>query len=268
MGVPNPLSFHVLDDLALADAEGLLHQVPVGIPYGIDALGPLMEFLHLASGNRLPHPVSGGWVNLNGASTLIAALESGANTWIAPKHGRFGFAKIVSTDEDPELLLTNFFMNMKRAAQKVSGIPSVIAGQLVGALGELKGNILDHSGAPETGIVVYRSSPGLLEFVAADRGIGVLSSLRSQGAFPLLTDYGEALSLTLQEGTSCYGVGKGRGFGFRTLFLGLLNLNGLLRFRSGDHALVMDGTSPNLASAQLIQKAFIDGFLVSVRIQA
>jgi hypothetical protein len=39
MGVPNPLSFHVLDDLALAEAEGLLHQVPVGILTALMHLG-------------------------------------------------------------------------------------------------------------------------------------------------------------------------------------------------------------------------------------
>jgi hypothetical protein len=42
-------------------------------------------------------------------------------------------------------------------------------------------------------------------------------------------------------------------------------LQGSLRFRSGDHALLIDGTSPDLATAQLAQKPLIDGFLASIR---
>jgi len=38
------------------------------------------------------------------------------------------------------------------------------------------------------------------------------------------------------------------------MFTGLMNLQAALRFRSADHALLIDGTSPTLATAQLAQK--------------
>ena len=66
-------------------------------------------------------------------------------------------------------------------------------------------------------------------------------------------------------GTSRFGSGSRRGHGFRPIFVGLANLRGSLRFRTGDHALVIDGTSPSLATAQLAQKPFIDSFFASVR---
>ena len=47
--------------------------------------------------------------------------------------------------------------------------------------------------------------------------------------------------------------------------IGIANLNGSLRFRSGDHALVIDGHNPSLVPARLWQKPKIGGFLASVK---
>jgi hypothetical protein len=68
----------------------------------------------------------------------------------------------------------------------------------------------------------------------------------------------------LQDGNSRYGVAAGRGMGFRPLFIALANLNGTLRFRSGDHALTIDGHSPTLIMAKLAQKPHIRGLIASV----
>jgi hypothetical protein len=56
----------------------------------------------------------------------------------------------------------------------------------------------------------------------------------------------------------------GRGHGFRPVFIGLMNMYGSLRFRSGDHALIMDGATPDISTAQLAQKPSMDGFFASV----
>jgi hypothetical protein len=74
------------------------------------------------------------------------------------------------------------------------------------------------------------------------------------------------MEAALTEGTSRFGSESGHGYGFRPLFVGLANLKGSLRFRSGDHALLMDGTSPSLTTAQLAQKPPIDGFFASIAI--
>ena len=79
-----------------------------------------------------------------------------------------------------------------------------------------------------------------------------------------MTDHGRALEAALTDGASRFGRNTGHGNGFRPIFLGLLNLSGDLRFRSGNHALTMQGTSPTLSTAQLAEKPMMDGFFVSV----
>ena len=82
-------------------------------------------------------------------------------------------------------------------------------------------------------------------------GVGVLATLRGAPEYRGLSDHGEALRLTLTEGASRFGFQEGRGYGFRPLFAGLANRQGALRFRSGNATLRIDGTSPNLVSAQI-----------------
>jgi hypothetical protein len=131
---------------------------------------------------------------------------------------------------------------------------------------ELENNIHEHSEAAATGVLAFRAALGVFEFVAADRGIGVLASLRKAQTYSVLTDHGRALQTALSDGASRF-EGSRRGHGFRPIFLGLMNLQGSLRFRSGDHALLMDGTSPSLSISRLAQKPSYDGFFVSVHCQ-
>jgi hypothetical protein len=66
-------------------------------------------------------------------------------------------------------------------------------------------------------------------------------------------------------GTARHGIGTGHGRGFRPLFIGIANLNGFLRFRSGDHALVIDGHNSSLMGARLAQKPGIKGLFTSMK---
>ena len=100
---------------------------------------------------------------------------------------------------------------------------------------------------------------------AAHRGMGVLNSLRTCPEYSNLADHGDALKLTLEDGVTRFGSGKDRGHGFRPLFTGLANLNGALRFRSGDHALTIDGYQPIALRSRIARKVLINGFFVSVR---
>jgi len=134
----------------------------------------------------------------------------------------------------------------------------------VAAVGELYSNVYEHSGAAATGLVAFRALPHRFEFVVSDRGIGVLDSLRSCADYEALSDCGEALRLTLTDGVSRHGADAGRGRGFRPLFVGLANLDGALRFRSGDHALIIDGSNPSLMIARTAQKPPLKGFMISV----
>jgi hypothetical protein len=144
-----------------------------------------------------------------------------------------------------------------------AGFPSLFARGLVGAMDELQNNVRDHSDAVDTGLIAYRVTAERVEWVVSDRGIGVLTSLKS-GAFPSLTDAGEALKVALTDGRSRFGTLSGRGYGFRELFKAMSARNGSLRFRSDDQALTIAGVSPSLSRAQLQQRAHVPGFCVTV----
>ena len=159
-------------------------------------------------------------------------------------------------------------MTAKRMGREISGLPATVSGQLVATMEELGNNIHEHANAPETGVLAYRAEPGAFEFVVADRGMGILRSLRRCDAYAALPDEGKALAAALTDGISRHGPNSNHGHGFRPIFTGLINLHGELRFRSGDHAIILDGTSPEPATARIIQKAPIDGFFASVRCHA
>jgi anti-sigma regulatory factor (Ser/Thr protein kinase) len=193
----------------------------------------------------------------------MRALVSGTTQWICPHSRMTGFLRTAPMLPQDETNWIRFGLATQQAAT-TAGFPRKVAAQLAAALGEFNSNVYEHSNASGTGIIAFHARPGRFEFVVSDRGIGVLRSLRSGPDYPNLTDHGEALRLTLTDGVSRFGANSGRGRGLRPLFIGLANLNGALRFRSGDHALLIDGRGPSLMTARPTQKAPLQGFLVSV----
>ena len=95
----------------------------------------------------------------------------------------------------------------------------------------------------------------------------MLQSLNTASTYAGLTDYGKALTLALTDGVSRFDDATDRGYGFRPLFTGLANLHGMLRFRSGDHALTIDGQQLGTIPAKLAKKISINGFFASVNCQ-
>ena len=264
--VRRQLLFRDVDGLAFAAAYGDLDDTKLPATYVPDRLGPLLELMHLCAGGRIARP--GAWLVLDGAASLVGALERDEESWVSPTQRHMGFIAAARRDRDRDKQFTGFLMNAKRAGHEVAGLSPAVSGQLVAAMEELENNIREHAGAPETGILAYRAEPGAFEFVAADRGMGILSSLRRHSAHAGLPDEGNALEAALTDGVSRHGPNSNRGHGFRPIFTGLLNLHGELRFRSGDHAIMMDGTSPALTTSRISQKAPIDGFFASVRCHA
>lgn len=264
-----PLSFHAVDGLAFAAATGQTDAVSACAPFIPIALGPLLELLHLAAGDRLPEPPAGGsWLARNSATPMIVALqEQHEILWLDPRDRRMGFIRALRTGPDGDNRLVSFLMDAQRAARDVSRLPGTTPGQLAAAMQELENNIHEHSDTADTGFLAFRAALGVFEFVAADRGVGILASLQRCPLYADVPDHGTALQTALTDGTSRFGANSQRGYGFRPIFIGLTNLRGVLRFRSGDHALAIDGTSPNLAMAQLAQKPAIDGFFASIRCQ-
>lgn len=261
---PHPLTFAEVDNLAFAAERGRLNGRAPTMAFASIEIGPLIELTQLAAGGLLPPPDCNPWVVLDGAAGFYSALATTRNQWICPKSSATGFIRTLLGPYVGATDWTAFGLAAQKAAV-ATGFRGVVAAQLVGALGEMHSNIYEHSGASETGIAAFRASGGIFEFVVTDRGMGALASLRTCTEFAGLKSHGEALRLALTEGVSRFGTDARRGLGFRSLFVGLANINGALRFRSGDHALTIDGHNPSLKLARLTQKPSLGGFFASVK---
>ncbi len=267
MMLAKPLTFSAVDGLGFAAATGTLQAAHRTAPYAPESLGPLFELLYMEASGQLPAPAGGAWAAQNGAAPMLDALQDGRESWVDSDHHRTGFIRAVRAEPNGDAAFTKFLMEAKKVATEIALLPGTAPGQLVAAMSELHDNIHEHSEAPRTGILAFRAARGVFEFIAADRGVGVLKSLRRSRRYAGLRDHGRALEVAVADGTSRFESAGRRGYGFRPIFLGLMNLYGSLRFRSGDYALVMDGTSLGPGTAQVAQKPFIDGFFASIRCQ-
>ena len=248
------LTFDVLDDLMLAHERR--RAPPVCLMPGA-CLGSIVELLHFVEDHKgaLPYRSS------NETGAIQRAYETRRPVYLDGQLSGFVPARRVPY-KNGDTYWDAFMLAMHKAMVTV-GFPSLFSRGLVGAMDEIQNNVHDHSEAIDTGLIAYRVNADRVEWVVADRGIGVLTGLKS-GAFPSLTDSGEALKVALADGRSRFGVGKGRGYGFRELFKAMSARHGSLRFRSGDHVLTIAGMSPSLSRVGLQQRADVAGFYVTV----
>lgn len=261
------LRFEDVDGLAFATARGRLDDAALAGFEG-QRLGPLMELAHQAAVGMLSAGLQKGTAT-GALGRLVNALGHEDTYWSGPDLLEdVGFVRTAAGSEAYEAGLMTLLVRARAAGQRVAGLSKVVAGQLVAAMRELESNVHEHAEAPDSGVVAYRAEAGAFEFVVADRGIGVIESLRRSGEYGYLRDEGTALRAALTEGVSRYGRDVGRGLGFRPMFQGLVDLYGELRFRSGDHAVTMDGVAPEVATARIAQKARMAGFFASVRCHA
>jgi hypothetical protein len=258
---PMHLGFEELDELAFAAAAGgNLHARPTR--WTAKNLGTVIELQWLATaGIRVP---SLNDLVASRRVQLVRSIGEGRNTAVFEREKcRSRLIRCYwAEDEEPDEWYE--FCRSLQAAAIVAGFPTKNAQELVAATRELVSNVFEHSAAPTTGIVGFATLSNELEIVVADQGIGVLQSLRSSPEFSALRDSGEALQAALTDGTSRFGRSSGHGGGFRNLFRGLLNLSSSLRFRSGDHALSINGTNPQLEIARIGQKVKLPGFIVCI----
>lgn len=257
------LTFAALDGIAFAAARDRLGALP---EYVARDLGPLIEMIQLARTGLLPPPSSAPWLRLNGTETLLRAAAGGSERWSSSHGSRSGFLRCDALQAEPTRW-TSFKLEAHKAAL-AAGFHSQAVNRLMGAMGEIADNVLEHSESPATGFVVFASRSGSFEFVVADDGIGALASLRSNPEYAHLVDEGDALQCALTDGESRFGRAAQRGTGFTTLFRSLVNMNASLRFRSGDHALGMHGKSPTLVNAHVARKPRAAGFMVAVHCDA
>lgn len=256
------LNFAAVDDLCFANERGRLDPARAQFRFLPDELGPALELRQYAAVASLPRLGLNPWIGAGELSGMIDALDRGNVEWSNPNGGLTGFIRTRWNPDNDQTTWVRFSLAMRKAAT-ASGFPIGITRQFDAAIVELWTNISEHADAWDSGLIAFQASRLSFAFVVADAGIGVLRSLQSSTEFAALRGHGDALRAALTEGTSRFGVGQGRGFGFRQMFLSLRALDVALRFRSGDHALTLDGQNPTLTDAVLHQKAPLGGFLVS-----
>ncbi len=220
-----------------------------------------------ASNGRTGPLLESEWLDSSTQIDLRTALAGRQNIWIDDSRRRGFMRTVFNPRVEADDLQRNRFLVAARIAAETVGLTTPVAQSLAAALREMESNIIEHSGAAESGILAFQARPTSFEFVAADTGAGILATLREDEEFSELTDHGLAMHAALQEQVSRYGRASGHGNGFRDLFLGLAHLNSDLRFRSGDHALLINGPQPELKTARLAQKTPFKGFLAAIRCQ-
>jgi len=256
--------FSVANDLLQEANRGrLANHHPVALEKS-GRIGPLVEIALAA----LQHPAQYRSVVVNSqfATGLTEALQKRLpfGSGYQDRAGVFPLGLINPVTADDTLdwdLWTKHAENIATA----QGLNRHLIAALLGALVELQDNVYEHSNAPDTGLVAYAVTPTSFEFVVADQGIGVLSSLKQNPKFAEVSDAGLALELAITDGVSRFPAESGRGQGFHQLFRALVGHNAELRFRSDDHALTLHPGSDITSGATILaQVASLSGFSISV----
>jgi anti-sigma regulatory factor (Ser/Thr protein kinase) len=261
--VRQELAFANVDEIAHATALKQDHCM-TDVCFMPKDLGPFVELLMLAD-SGLVSDIS------RTASIDVAASPSLGMILKEQIRGRFvcvdeimGFMHLPRQPSSDLVEWTKFGIAALHAGQRV-GFPHSVAAGLIGAIKELHSNVYEHSDASETGLVAYQATPGVFEFVVADRGVGVLATLKTNPKHIGLAHDRDALLLALRDGCSRHPDGARRGYGFNPIFTALANMNGALRFRSGDAAVLVNGRNPKEIRPKCATKPPFKGFLASIR---
>ena len=253
------ISIKRLDEISLALFADVTPE-PGAAPTA-QQLTPFVEWHWLkAAGHELPQ--------LQAASRLAGLQRAlrARHAWTDANNPRAGFIRVRRAQTDAQNLdWVSFLFGFSRAARN-SGLSKPMASQLTGVVKEMEDNVHWHSEQPRSGLVAYLSHDSMFEFVVADAGRGVLASLRSAPEFSSLNDHGTALEVAIGTGSSRFGSDTGRGWGFNDLTVGVANANSLIRLRSGDHLLELDGISGNQITARRFQRAHGAGFLIALQV--
>lgn len=250
--------YGVVDGLGRSWQRGLTPRLD-GKAFRAGAAGPLVEIAQVEAGRDLREMREEGWLHPGSVEPLLEALLRRPQLWLA-RDGRQGFASGEGLEDEDNL--HSFKIDAHKAA-KYAGFETQ-AGLLVTALGELIGNVVDHSEAISSGVALFSAGRGEFEIVVADGGIGALRSLTQNPDYAGLSDHGAALETMVETGVSRHARETGHGNGFRPIFEKLADMTGDLRFRSGDYVLTLDGRFGDKIARQITQKPRMAGFLVAI----
>jgi hypothetical protein len=246
------LTYQVLDELELASRSS--GDCPASVGFEARSLGPLIQLQRSANRDAISQRVT---VNREDLAEAASFVDDPKQIYVN-NSGSLALASTAAGDDAVVELMQRGLIAINRTA-----FPRAEASQAVSALGEFHSNVEEHSGALQTGVVGFEVTRSFVGLYASDLGQGVLNSLRVNSRYADLDDSGEALRLALQEGVSSSDE-PGRGKGFRPIFVGLASLCAILRFRSGDALLEIDGYSRATPLQSLKERAPTAGFHVYV----
>jgi hypothetical protein len=251
------LTFDLVDDICFGvQSRALtLAQVPAWSP---QAIGPLFELIQILGIGHCGEFLPGIY------RSLAASRAQNRSSWFHACDNQ-GFTQVQRLTDD-QLARTDFSIRASRAAQ-AAGFTKDDAWKLTAAIGEIYGNVVDHSERVDSGYVAYAASGKTFEFIVADSGIGVLSSLRNNPAYAHIADSGTALEYALTKGVSRFQE-PDHGFGFQPIFVGLANISTRVRFRSGDYGRELRRSADGTIPAATTQLPMIEGFFCSVQCEA
>jgi anti-sigma regulatory factor (Ser/Thr protein kinase) len=248
-----PLTFDLVDDICLGLQGGALTlaEAPTS---SARSLGPLFELMQVLGSGHC------GGISPGIYESLAAARVENRPSWFHTYDNQ-GFIQVQRLNDD-RLAWNRFSIQVSRAAQ-AAGFTNDEAWKLMAAIGEIYGNVIDHSERIDSGYVAYATNGRTFEFVVGDSGIGVLNSLRKNAAYTHIADSGTALEYALSEGVSRLQE-RGHGFGFQPIFVGLANISSRVRFRSGDYGREFQRSPDGSIPATTMQLAMINGLFCSV----
>jgi hypothetical protein len=255
------LNFRLLDGTMKLSAIEQERIIDTARPHRI---GPLVEYTYQNLTDA--HLRLQKWRTFAAPASLCKALSKNSlyqfqnDSSITPHQVEF-FRIPQNVKESDEPRWMAFCKRLERAGSN-AGLFSTFAAALAGTFGEMQDNALQHSEHPHTAIVGYRWTTNEFEYVVSDAGIGVLASLKKNPDCSSLEDSGEALLIAIEDGQSRHGKGSGHGTGFHKLIHNIARHGSFLRFRSGDHCLIVDGVSKRFRQYTQPCSPF-PGFLIS-----
>lgn len=257
---------HFLDELAVAPTAAFNGtMVELGRIFA-DRVGPIVEYELFRRHNRpeLPplHENSDSPIVHRIAKVLDGQSSPHANLSLQPINAdAVGIPPLLGADA-----AWTAFVKRAEVTARAAGFADSVSAGLAGAIRELADNVIQHSGAPATGIAAFARTADRFEYVVADSGIGMLASLRRAPEFRSLRDDLEALPLAVMPGVSRHGRGVGYGYGYRAVFLPLRAADGSVRLRSGGAVLQLAGAGPRPDHGRCSQRPYHQGVAVSVEI--
>ena len=254
-----PLDFEHLDNIAYGIARERF--APSALP-AIEAqmLGPVIESLSLAEFWNAPDFRDLTWYSKGTFGAIIDDIQAQKtrSQMTGVKTGWICADQIFDGTH-----WTGFHMRVSSAI-KSGGFDDHTKAGVVAMLKEFRSNIADHADRNDGCLAAFHSSEGAFEVMVADRGRGVLQSLRENPNYADLMDAGVALRQSVTDGVSRH-ADPLRGHGFRDLFHGLANRFSHIRLRSGDHALEIFRNASNPPIERVSQKTNIPGLFVYAR---